>query len=205
MDEFPRVTMLEMDRSLTRILKSAQRVPVSVCRYGKPWVWIVSHETWLNTVRGASPVPDRHPLAALRAHLDARMQENAASLHALAGQQQGDADIAARLRALILQRVYGIESARFLQEQLRHNALFEGFVGLEQAEVGRPGFVGDLVRLSRHPDAWALIELLLARAPLERFVSELGLVHATHMEIATPCALREEAPEGGRRAEVRAA
>ena len=55
------VGMLELDRKLSKVLDSARRVPVSVSRYGSPWVWVVSHEAWMGQVQLTRFVPPRHP------------------------------------------------------------------------------------------------------------------------------------------------
>ena len=71
------VGMLELDRKLSKVLDCARQQPVSVSRYGSPWVWVVSHETWIGQIQLTRYVPPRHPLVALREHVDDALRAHA--------------------------------------------------------------------------------------------------------------------------------
>ena len=71
------VGMLELDRKLSKVLDRARQQPVSVSRYGSPWVWVVSHETWIGQIQLTRYVPPRHPLVALREHVDDALRAHA--------------------------------------------------------------------------------------------------------------------------------
>lgn len=175
MDDFAKVSMLELDRSLTRILTSAQSGPVSVHRYGTPWVWVVSHDTWIKVNRRDESLPERHPLAALRRHLEAESSRHQDILRSLADASELGRRPEPLLRAIVLTELYGIHSDRFLDEQLRHNALFAAFVGLDEPDWDALELSRQLQRLRAQACVQALLERLLERAPLHRFVGELGL------------------------------
>ena len=124
------VGMLELDRKLSKVLDSARRVPVSVSRYGSPWVWVVSHEAWMGQVQLTRFVPPRHPLVGLREHVDDVLRGHAAMLEAVA-QLALRTDAAVLCRAFILQLLYPVGSRRYFLEQIAYNLLFRWFAGLD--------------------------------------------------------------------------
>jgi transposase len=171
---FTRVSMLELDRSLSRILRAAQRLPVSVHRYGAPWVWMVSHDAWLKTSKPRVGLPEQHPLTVLRHHLDTQMQQRHRDIDNLADALAPEAHPQLLVRAALLRRLYAIESLRFLVEQLRHNTLFAAFVGIDPP-FDDLALTLRLERLYAAAGTAALLDALLERAPLHRFVDEFGL------------------------------
>src|SRR3546814_5024798 len=44
MERYSKVGMQELDQRLSKIVEAARKQPVSVYRYGAPWVWIVSQD-----------------------------------------------------------------------------------------------------------------------------------------------------------------
>ena len=46
MERYSKVGMQELDQRLSKIVEAARKKPVSVYRYGAPWVWIVSQDDW---------------------------------------------------------------------------------------------------------------------------------------------------------------
>ena len=126
------VGMLELDRKLSKVLDSARRVPVSVSRYGSPWVWVVSHEAWMGQVQLTRFVPPRHPLVGLREHVDDVLRGHAAMLERAVAQLALRTDAAVLCRAFILQLLYPVGSRRYFLEQIAYNLLFRWFAGLTQ-------------------------------------------------------------------------
>lgn len=80
-------------------------------------------------------VPDDHPLRAIRALVDAALEEMSPELEALYA-SRGRPSIAPEylLRAQLAQILYAIPSERRLVEQLRYNLLLRWFVGLPMDE-----------------------------------------------------------------------
>ncbi|KAI3488925.1 hypothetical protein L1887_46955 [Cichorium endivia] len=67
MERYSKVGMQELDQRLSKIVEAARKRPVSVYRYGAPWVWIVSQEDWQGALREVSScIPPGHSLALLR-------------------------------------------------------------------------------------------------------------------------------------------
>ncbi len=58
--------MQELDTRLSKIVDEARDQPVAVTRYNAPWVWIVSHNVWVDIEKLKSVVPEGHPLAEVR-------------------------------------------------------------------------------------------------------------------------------------------
>ena len=123
------VGMLELDRKLSKVLDSARRVPVSVSRYGSPWVWVVSHEAWMGQVQLTRFVPPRHPggPARTRGRRAARPCRHAGAGRRAAGAARGGA--VPRLHPAAA--VSGGQPPPSL-EQIAYNLLFRWFAGLTQ-------------------------------------------------------------------------
>ena len=58
MERYSKVGMQELDQRLSKIVEAARKKPVSVYRYGAPWVWIVSQDDWQGALKEvASYIP----------------------------------------------------------------------------------------------------------------------------------------------------
>ena len=126
----PNIGIRELKENLSAVVDSAWEHPVSVHRYGSPWVWIVSHEVWTRNTRRIDFNPAGHPLAAVRQHLDMAMRERQPRLHAAALPAMLRIEAQPLLRALAVQLLYGLETETALHEQISCNLLFRWFVGL---------------------------------------------------------------------------
>ena len=126
----PNIGIRELKENLSAVVDSAWEHPVSVHRYGSPWVWIVSHEVWTRNTRRIDFNPAGHPLAAVRQHLDMAMRERQPRLHAAALRAMLRIEAQPLLRALAVQLLYGLETEAALHEQISCNLLFRWFVGL---------------------------------------------------------------------------
>ena len=63
--------MQELDQRLSKIVEAARKKPVSVYRYGAPWVWIVSQDDWQGALKEVSSfIPAGHSLVLLRPQID---------------------------------------------------------------------------------------------------------------------------------------
>jgi PHD/YefM family antitoxin component YafN of YafNO toxin-antitoxin module len=51
MERYSKVGMQELDQRLSKIVEAARKKPVSVYRYGAPWVWIVSQDDWQGALK----------------------------------------------------------------------------------------------------------------------------------------------------------
>ena len=159
--------MQELDQRLAKIVEAARKQPVSVYRYGAPWVWIVSQDDWQGALREvASCVPPGHSLALLKPRIEALLDARQPAL-ALLAEQQGMI-IAPRtlMHVLLLQLLYSVPSEKQLYEQLNYNLLFRWFTGLElKSRVWN-------FSLFRH-DLGVLLGSAMAVSLLQRMVDEV--------------------------------
>ena len=71
MERYSKVGMQELDQRLSKIVEAARKKPVSVYRYGAPWVWIVSQDDWQSALKELSSyVPPGHSLVMLRPQIE---------------------------------------------------------------------------------------------------------------------------------------
>src|SRR3546814_8902608 len=71
MERYSKVGMQELDQRLSKIVEAARKQPVSVYRYGAPWVWIVSQDDWQGALKEVSSyIPQGHSLVLLRPQID---------------------------------------------------------------------------------------------------------------------------------------
>ncbi len=164
MDGYSKVGMQELDQRLSKIVEAARKKPVSVYRYGAPWVWIVSQDDWQSALKEVSSyIPPGHSLVLLRPQIDEVMGKALAELQGWAATQQLQVPLPALLHALLLQLLYSLPSEKQLYEQLNYNLLFRWFVGLElnQRVWGFATFVRDLGVVLDNPQAVRLIERVI--------------------------------------------
>ncbi|GJN56000.1 transposase [Pseudomonas tohonis] len=164
MDGYSKVGMQELDQRLSKIVEAARKKPVSVYRYGAPWVWIVSQDDWQSALKEVSSyIPPGHSLVLLRPQIDEVMGQALAELQGWARAQQLQVPLPALLHALLLQLLYSLPSEKQLYEQLNYNLLFRWFVGLElnQRVWGFSVFVRDLGQVLDNPQAVRLIERVI--------------------------------------------
>ncbi|KAF0809523.1 hypothetical protein A167_01594 [Alcanivorax sp. S71-1-4] len=131
MARYSRVGMQELDQKLSRIVESARVSPVSVFRYGSPWVWIVSQEEWQKTLTDIRDyLPMEHPLITLR---DAVPESGLVEqVTAMAGQDLFRLDMAALTHIMLLRlAVTHAGSDADLYHQINYNMLYRWFVGLD--------------------------------------------------------------------------
>nr|WP_309296183.1 transposase [Pseudomonas tohonis] len=164
MDGYSKVGMQELDQRLSKIVEAARKKPVSVYRYGAPWVWIVSQDDWQSALKEVSSyIPPGHSLVLLRPQIDEVVGQALAELQGWARAQQLQVPLPALLHALLLQLLYSLPSEKQLYEQLNYNLLFRWFVGLElnQRVWGFSVFVRDLGQVLDNPQAVRLIERVI--------------------------------------------
>ncbi|WP_272902590.1 transposase [Pseudomonas sp. ADAK18] len=127
--------MQELDQRLSKIVEAARKKPVSVYRYGAPWVWIVSQDDWQGALKEVSSyIPAGHSLVLLRPQIDDVFDQHRDLLQAL--NVEPGLVIAPRtvLQVLLLQLLYSVPSEQQLHEQLNYNLLFRWFVGLDLSQ-----------------------------------------------------------------------
>lgn len=132
MERYAKVGMQELDQRLAKIVEAARKQPVSVYRYGAPWVWIVSQDDWQSALKEVSScIPPGHSLVMLKPRVEELLAAHADELAALA--QRSAMSIAPHtlMHLLLLQLLYSVPSEKQLYEQLNYNLLFRWFVGLE--------------------------------------------------------------------------
>lgn len=140
-----RFSTRELSRHLGALLLLATKQPVLIDRYGQPYVWIISHDTWIETgVTVDDYVSGRHPLVAIAAGTDPILDQHRAFLNNLKVRHRLQIQPDCLLRALMLQALYSIPTEGALHDQLGSDMAFRRFVGLGIRE--RPW---DLARLAR--------------------------------------------------------
>ncbi len=135
MERYSKVGMQELDQRLSKIVEAARKKPVSVYRYGAPWVWIVSQDDWQSALKEVSSyIPAGHSLVLLRPQIDDVFDQHRDLLQAL--NVEPGLVIAPRtvLQVLLLQLLYSVPSEQQLHEQLNYNLLFRWFVGLDLSQ-----------------------------------------------------------------------
>jgi transposase len=132
MERYSKVGMQELDQRLSKIVEAARIKPVSVYRYGAPWVWIVSQEDWQNAVKEVTSfIPPKHSLVLLRPEIEALLRDHQAMLDDFQDHHALSIAPATLIHILLLQVLYSVPSDRQLYEQLGYNLLFRWFVGLD--------------------------------------------------------------------------
>ena len=132
MERYSKVGMQELDQRLSKIVEAARKQPVSVYRYGAPWVWIVSQDDWQGALKEVSSyIPQGHSLVLLRPQIDDLLDEHRDVLHGLHAHAEMLIAPQTAMHILLLQLLYSVPSEQQLYEQLNYNLLFRWFVGLD--------------------------------------------------------------------------
>jgi transposase len=132
MEHYSKVGMQELDQRLSKIIESARKKPVSVFRYGAPWVWIVSQDDWQGALKEVSSfIPPGHSLVLLRPQIDDLLDEHRDLLQRLTAETDMLIAPCTGIHILLLQLLYSVPSEQQLYEQLNYNLLFRWFVGLD--------------------------------------------------------------------------
>ncbi len=199
------VSMQMLDKELSRHVEIARTQPVSVDRYGVPWVWIVSHPLWMQADHLKSLVPQDHALVHLREAIDSTLAHESALMNALSAQSLCGLDARRLTRAWMLQVVYSLPDPRRVREGLVYNMLWRWFVGYQLRSEPLPElepFVQDVNRLSAHPQVVELAHRSLGHSALlqadtHEFRINHGLLHALRARTAEWSArLPEPLPAG---------
>lgn len=177
MSRKPNIGIRELKENLSAVVDSAWEHPVSVHRYGSPWVWIVSHEVWSRNTRRVEFNPAGHPLAALRDHVDRALAASQPRLHAAAIRALLRIEAPPLLRALVIQLVYGVETEAGLHEQISCNLLFRWFVGLslDQAIWSPQEFGHALERVLASAEMVGILVRCLDGAPVAPIEQATGI------------------------------
>ncbi|SDP91126.1 Transposase domain [Pseudomonas extremorientalis] len=161
MERYSKVGMQELDQRLSKIVEAARKKPVSVYRYGAPWVWIVSQEDWQGARKEvASYIPAGHSLVLLRPQIDEVLDQHRDWLTA---EPVMSIPAPTVLQILLLQLLYSVPSEQQLHEQLNYNLLFRWFVGLDlnQKVWSVHVLTRDIATLLNNPRAVQLIQKII--------------------------------------------
>jgi transposase len=198
MERYAKVGMQELDQRLSKIVEAARKKPVSVYRYGAPWVWIVSQDDWQGALKEVSSyIPPGHSLVLLRPQIDALLDQHRDILQAL------DAEpgmlIAPRtvMHILLLQLLYSVPGEQQLYEQLNYNLLFRWFIGLDlnQKVWGLGVLSRDIATLLNDARAVQLIQKIIgevfcgALLQMPEFSLNFALLHSWLAKHATTSTL----------------
>ncbi len=195
MERYAKVGMQELDQRLAKIVEAARRRPVSVYRYGAPWVWIVSQDDWQSALKEVdSCIPPGHSLALLKPRVESMLQAEQALLGALAEDHGMHIAPEAMMQLLLLQLLYAVPSEKQLHEQLNYNLLFRWFVGLElKSRIWPFGqFSHDLGVLLGSEPAVRLLQRIVnevcngALAQMPEFSLNLALLHSWLAKHSSP-------------------
>ncbi|UXH77423.1 transposase [Roseateles amylovorans] len=185
-DSIQGVSMQTLDKELSRHVEIARTKPVSVDKYGVPWVWIVSHPLWMQADHLKSFVPEGHGLVNLREAIDSTLAYEGLLMNELTRQCTSGLDARMVTRAWLLQVVYSLSDPRRVREGLVYNMLWRWFVGYQLRSEQLPEiepFVHDLNRVSAHPHVIDIVHRSLnngamLHADTEEFRINRGLLHA---------------------------
>ncbi|MCS3421331.1 transposase [Pseudomonas sp. BIGb0450] len=161
MERYSKVGMQELDQRLSKIVEAARKKPVSVYRYGAPWVWIVSQDDWQGALKEVSSyIPAGHSLVLLRPQIDDILDHHRDLLQAEPGTQIAPQTV---LQILLLQLLYSVPNEQQLHEQLNYNLLFRWFVGLDlnQKVWGINLLQRDIATFLDNPRAVQLIQKII--------------------------------------------
>ncbi len=161
MERYSKVGMQELDQRLSKIVEAARKKPVSVYRYGAPWVWIVSQDDWQGALKEVSSyIPAGHSLVLLRPQIDDILDHHRDLLQAEPGTLIAPQTV---LQILLLQLLYSVPNEQQLHEQLNYNLLFRWFVGLDlnQKVWGINLLQRDIATFLDNPRAVQLIQKII--------------------------------------------
>lgn len=161
MERYSKVGMQELDQRLSKIVEAARKKPVSVYRYGAPWVWIVSQEDWQGALKEVSSyIPACHSLVLLRPQIDEVLDQHRDWLATEPSMTIAPQTV---LQILLLQLLYSVPSEQQLHEQLNYNLLFRWFVGLglNQKVWSIQVLTRDIATLLSNPRAVQLIQKII--------------------------------------------
>ena len=194
MERYSKVGMQELDQRLSKIVEAARKKPVSVYRYGAPWVWIVSQDDWQGALKEVSSyIPASHSLVLLRPQIDEVFDRHPDLLQPTPGMLIAPRTV---LQILLLQLLYSVPSEQQLHEQLNYNLLFRWFVGLDlhQKVWGLHVLQRDIATLLNNPRAVQLIQTIIgdvfggALLHMQEFSLNFALLHtwlARHRQLST--------------------
>ena len=194
MERYSKVGMQELDQRLSKIVEAARKKPVSVYRYGAPWVWIVSQDDWQGALKEVSNyIPAGHSLVLLRPQIDEVLDQHRDWLVAEAPMSIAPHTV---LQILLLQLLYAVPSEQQLHEQLNYNLLFRWFVGLDlnQKVWSIHVLTRDIATLLNNPRAVQLIQKIIgdvfcgALLHMPEFSLNFALLHtwlARHSHLST--------------------
>ena len=164
MERYSKVGMQELDQRLSKIVEAARKKPVSVYRYGAPWVWIVSQDDWQGALKEVSSyIPPGHSLVLLRPQIDDLLEEHRDILLGLNAEPGMLIAPQTVMHILLLQLLYSVPSEQQLYEQLNYNLLFRWFVGLDlnQKVWSFNVLSRDIATLLNNPRAVQLIQKII--------------------------------------------
>ena len=164
MERYSKVGMQELDQRLSKIVEAARKKPVSVYRYGAPWVWIVSQDDWQGALKEVSSyIPPGHSLVLLRPQIDELLEAHRDILHGLNAEPGMLIAPQTVMHILLLQLLYSVPSEQQLYEQLNYNLLFRWFVGLDlNQKVWSFNVLNrDIATLLNNPRAVQLIQKII--------------------------------------------
>ncbi len=194
MERYSKVGMQELDQRLSKIVEAARKKPVSVYRYGAPWVWIVSQDDWQGALKEVSSyIPAGHSLVLLRPQIEEVLGQHRDLLQAEPGMSIAPQTV---VQILLLQLLYSVPSEQQLHEQLNYNLLFRWFVGLElnQKVWSIHVLQRDIASLLNNPQAVQLIQTIIgevfcgALLHMPEFSLNFALLHtwlARHSHLST--------------------
>lgn len=194
MERYSKVGMQELDQRLSKIVEAARKKPVSVYRYGAPWVWIVSQDDWQGALKEVSNyIPAGHSLVLLRPQIDDVLDQHRDVFQAEPGMLIAPQTV---VHILLLQLLYSVPSEQQLHEQLNYNLLFRWFVGLDlnQKVWGIQVLQRDIATLLNNPRAVQLIQKIIgevfcgALLHMPEFSLNFALLHtwlARHSHLST--------------------
>ncbi|HDS1039699.1 TPA: hypothetical protein QDZ42_002766 [Stenotrophomonas maltophilia] len=163
MTDSRRISMLDLDRHLSQSLEQARHAPLSVLRYGRPWVWVLSSDAWLDAARWAAVDSSSHPLLVLRRVLDSQLRPWAPPAMEVLPLDLADTRVVQRAAVLVLLR--GIDNAQRLHDELRYHQACRHFIGFDHGTAWPLAQCARVLHACQHPVLRDCVDGLLDALP----------------------------------------
>lgn len=158
------ISMYDLDRSLAKYIKAAQKEPLSVERYGSRYICIVAQALWDEVDILKNTVPPEHVLVGLRVSIDSLFGNRRQELQALSERCESGLQPEFLIRGLVLEELYSVQEYGQLYDALIYNKLWRWFVGYERCSERMPEkdlFVRDMILVGMDRDIAANIREIL--------------------------------------------
>lgn len=157
------ISMLELDRHLSQSLEQARHTPLSVQRYGHPWVWVLSSDAWADAARWAALDTSSHPLMLLRRVLDSQLRPWPDAAMAALPLELAEPRVVQRAAVLVALRAD--DNVVRLHDALCYHQACRSFIGLDHGAAWTAPACARLLRGCAHPVVQDCVDGALSALP----------------------------------------